>query len=180
MFKNTSKYLHNQLGSIHFLDEGMGRRNSGRVINFLPAQKGRVSINLTQQRVGHLNFTAFQGRVTFFNKKHKGRAGRFYIHAHRDSCGPPPLLKNECSLNVIHPQLIHYISFYFHQNITIMVMVSNTLGLGLGFSLTVLQRRNGPSVKKKKTGHLIHNNKVQLIPLASFRALHVPGKVSEI
>jgi len=52
----------------------------------------------------------------------------------------------------LHNQLgsIHYISFYFHQNITIMVMVSNTLGLGLGFSLTVLQRRNGPSVKKKK------------------------------
>ena len=62
-----------------------------------------------------------------------------------------------------------------------MVMVSTTLGLGLGFSLTVFQRRNGPSVKKKKkTGHLIHNNKVQLTPLASFRALHVPGKVSEI
>jgi len=29
MFKNTSKYLHNQLGSIHFLDGGVGWRNWG-------------------------------------------------------------------------------------------------------------------------------------------------------
>ena len=34
----------------------MGRRNSGGVINYLPAQKGRVSINLTQQRGGSLKF----------------------------------------------------------------------------------------------------------------------------
>ena len=48
--------------------------------------------------MGHYKFYCFPGRVTFFNKKYKGRAGRFYIHAHRDSSGPLPLLKNECSL----------------------------------------------------------------------------------
>ena len=51
-----------------------------------------------EEGVGHYKFYCFPGRVTFFNKKYKGRAGRFYIHAHRDSSGPPPLLKNECSL----------------------------------------------------------------------------------
>ena len=53
-----------------------------------------------EEGVGHYKFYCFPGRVTFFNKKYKGRAGRFYIHAHRDSSGPPPLLKNECSLSV--------------------------------------------------------------------------------
>ena len=42
------------LGSIHFLEGGVGRRNSGE--GHLPAQKGRVSINLTQQRGGSLKF----------------------------------------------------------------------------------------------------------------------------
>ena len=54
--------------------------------------------------MGHYKFYCFPGRVTFFNKKYKGRAGRFYIHAHRDSSGPPPLLKNECSLSTFHGQ----------------------------------------------------------------------------
>ena len=39
------------LGNIHFLEGGVGQR---KVINFLPAQKGRVSINLTQERGGSL------------------------------------------------------------------------------------------------------------------------------
>ena len=53
------------LGSIHFLEGGWAGGIQGRVINFLPAQKGRVSINLTQQRGGgHLNITAPRGRVT--------------------------------------------------------------------------------------------------------------------
>ena len=71
-----------------------------RQVGWAGGIQGRVSINLTQQIGGHLNFTASRKRVTFFNKKYKGRAGRFYIHAHRDSCSPPPPLKNECSLNI--------------------------------------------------------------------------------
>ena len=61
-------------------------------MNFFPPQKGRVSISFPGG-----------GRVTFFNKKYKGRARRFYIHAHRDSSGspPPPILKNECSLIIM-------------------------------------------------------------------------------
>ena len=43
------------IGSIHFL-EGGARGIQGRVINFLPAQKGNVSINLTQQRGRSLKF----------------------------------------------------------------------------------------------------------------------------
>ena len=46
-----------------------------------------------------INFPTSWGGSNFFNKKYKGGAGRFYIHAHRDSFGAPPLLKNECSLN---------------------------------------------------------------------------------
>ena len=42
------------LGSIHFLEEGWAGGIQGRVMNFLLAQKGRVSINLTQQRGGSL------------------------------------------------------------------------------------------------------------------------------
>ena len=42
------------LGSIRFLEEGWAGGIQGRVINFLPAQEGRVSINLTQQRGGSL------------------------------------------------------------------------------------------------------------------------------
>ena len=55
---------------------------------------------VTTKRGVTINFTASRGRVTFFYKKCKGRAARFYIHAHRDSSGPPPLLKNESSLRV--------------------------------------------------------------------------------
>ena len=45
-----------------FLREGGGGWAGGiqgRVNNFLPAQKGRVSINLTQQRGGSLKFYCF-------------------------------------------------------------------------------------------------------------------------
>ena len=47
--------------SIHFLEGGWAGGIQGRVINFLPAQKGRVSINLTQQREGSLTFYCFPG-----------------------------------------------------------------------------------------------------------------------
>ena len=78
----------------------MGRRNSGGVINFFacPKREGEHKFDTTKRKVT-LNFTASRGRVTFFNKKYKGRPGRFYIHAHRDSSGPPWLLQNECSLD---------------------------------------------------------------------------------
>ena len=55
-----------------------------------------------------INFTASRGRVTFFNKKYKGRVGRFYIHAHRDSSSPAPLLKNECSLRAEPLAFVEY------------------------------------------------------------------------
>jgi len=62
----------------------------GGLITFsCPKREGQHKFDTTK-RGGHLNFTAFQGRVTFFSKKYKGRAARFYVHAHRDSCGPPP------------------------------------------------------------------------------------------
>jgi len=51
-------------------------------------REGQYKFDTTKRWVT-INFTASQGRVTFFNKKYKGRAGRFYIHAHRDSSGPP-------------------------------------------------------------------------------------------
>ena len=38
----------------------------GRVITFLPAQKERVSINLTQQRGGALKFYCFSGEGHIF------------------------------------------------------------------------------------------------------------------
>ena len=42
-----------------------------------------------------------------YGNKYKGRAGRFYIHGHKDSSGPPPLLKEECSLNTLqHFQIL--------------------------------------------------------------------------
>ena len=67
--------------------------------------------------MGHYKFYCFPGRVTFFNKKYKGRAGRFYIHAHRDSSGPSPLLKNECSLNnfafIAFDFITHILLFFF-------------------------------------------------------------------
>ena len=41
-----------------------------------------------------------KGRVTFMNTLRTGRARIFYITVDGDFSGPPPLLKNECSLNV--------------------------------------------------------------------------------
>ena len=41
-------------------------RIQGRVSKFLPAQKGRVSINLTQQREGSLKFYCFPGEGHIF------------------------------------------------------------------------------------------------------------------
>ena len=38
------------------MEGGWARGIQGRVINFLPAQKGNVSINLTQQRGPSLKF----------------------------------------------------------------------------------------------------------------------------
>ena len=71
----------------------------GRVINFLPAKKRRVSIKCdTTKRGVTINFTASQGRVTFLKKKYKGRAGRFYIHAHSGLSSPRSLQKKKCSL----------------------------------------------------------------------------------
>ena len=65
-----------------------------------PKREGQPKLRHNKEG-GHLNFITSQGQVTFFNKKHKGRAGRFYIHAHRDSSSPPPPpLKDECSLNL--------------------------------------------------------------------------------
>ena len=46
-------------GSIHFLEGGWAGGIQGRVINFLPAQKGRGGITLTQQRVGPLIINFF-------------------------------------------------------------------------------------------------------------------------
>jgi len=84
------------------LERGVGRRNSGEghYLFACPKREGQHKFYTTKWWVT-INFTASRGRVTFFNTKYKGRAGRFYIHAHRDSSGPPPLLKNECSLNGI-------------------------------------------------------------------------------
>ena len=88
------------LGSIHFLEGGVGPRNpgEGHLLFARPEGEGQHKFDTTKRWVT-INFTASRGRVTFFNKKYKGRAGRFYIHAHRDSSSPPmpPLLKNECS-----------------------------------------------------------------------------------
>jgi len=87
--------------SIHFLEGRVGQRNSGEGHELFacPKREGQHKFDTTKRGVTR-NFTASCGRVTFFNKKYKGRAGRFYILAHRDSSGPPPLLQNECSLIV--------------------------------------------------------------------------------
>ena len=62
------------------------------------SEEGQHKFDTTKRGVT-INFTASRGRVTFFNKKYRGRDGRFYIHAHRDSS---PLLKNERSLNLVN------------------------------------------------------------------------------
>ena len=49
-----------------FYKRGRAGGIQGRVINFLPARKGRVSINLTQQRGGSLKFYCFQGEGHIF------------------------------------------------------------------------------------------------------------------
>ena len=50
------------LGSIHFLEEGWAGGIQGRVMNFLLAQKGRVSIN----EVGHYKLYCFLGEGHIF------------------------------------------------------------------------------------------------------------------
>ena len=86
-----------------FFRRGVDRRNSwgGHELFACPKREGQHKLRHNKEG-GHLNFIASQGQVTFFNKKYKGRAGRFYIHAHRVSSGPPtpPHLKDECSLNL--------------------------------------------------------------------------------
>ena len=80
----------------------MGRRNSGEghLLFACPKREGQHKFDTTKRWVT-INFTASRGRVIFFNTKYKGRARRFYIHAHGDSSGPPrPLLTNECSLRM--------------------------------------------------------------------------------
>ena len=48
------------------------------LLNFLPAQKGRVSKNLTQQREGSLKFYCFPGGGSLFLTKNiKGGLGDF-------------------------------------------------------------------------------------------------------
>ena len=54
------------LGYIHFLEGVWAGGIQGRVIDFLPTQKGRVSINLTQQRRGSLKFYCFLGDGDIF------------------------------------------------------------------------------------------------------------------
>ena len=56
---------------------GWGGEILGRVITFLPAQKERVSINLTQQRGGSLKFYCFSGKVTFLTKNIEVGLGDF-------------------------------------------------------------------------------------------------------
>ena len=79
----------------------------------LQKRKGQHKFDATKRWVTR-NFTASGGRVTILNKKYKRRAMRFYIHAHRDSSGPTPLLlKNECSLtSVLGAQSVGWM--YFH------------------------------------------------------------------
>ena len=67
-------------------------RYSSKQVRFCEGPQDRCTIQpqtMFVRRKGWVtrNFTASRGRVTFFNKKYKGRAGRFYIHAHTDSSG---------------------------------------------------------------------------------------------
>ena len=66
------------LGSIHFLEGGWARGNQGRIIKFLPTQKGRVSINMTQERGGSLQILPLPGQGShFLTKTRKGGLGDF-------------------------------------------------------------------------------------------------------
>ena len=104
----TKKYV---LGSIHFLEGGWARGGQGRVINFLPAKKGRVSINFgTKMRWVTINFTASRRRVTFFNKNIKVGLGDFTFVLIGTLLGHPSLLRNECSLNASYFDIIHHCS----------------------------------------------------------------------
>ena len=64
-------WLYHIVGENSFFRRGGGwaRGIQGRVINFLPAQKGKVSINLTQQRGGSLKCYCFLGQAHFFKQK---------------------------------------------------------------------------------------------------------------
>ena len=53
-FIDKEKTIDNIREHSFFRRGGWAEGIQGRVINFLPAQKGRVSINLTQQRGGSL------------------------------------------------------------------------------------------------------------------------------
>ena len=61
-----------------FLEAGWAGGIQRRVIDFFacPKREGQHKFDTTKRWVT-LNFTASQGRVTFFNTKYKGRAGRF-------------------------------------------------------------------------------------------------------
>ena len=52
-FRSLSRFFHD-VREHSFFRRGVGRRNSGEGQQILPAQKERVSINLTQQRGGLL------------------------------------------------------------------------------------------------------------------------------
>ena len=58
-------------------------------LTFCPKREGQHEFGTTKRWVT-INFTASRARVILFNKKYRGRAGRFYIQAHKDSSGPPP------------------------------------------------------------------------------------------
>ena len=92
------------LESIHFFkgEFSLEESRGGSLTFCLPKKGGQHKFDTTKRWVT-INVTASCGRVTFFNTKYKGRAGRFYIHAHRDSSSPTPLLKNGCSLKTSPP-----------------------------------------------------------------------------
>ena len=65
----VSRYLLSiVLGSIHFLEGGVGQRNSGEGHELFacPKREGRHKFDTTKRWVT-INFTASRGRVTFFN-----------------------------------------------------------------------------------------------------------------
>ncbi len=51
----------------------------------------------------------FRGGPSFFLLYYRGRAKKFQLNTHRDSSGPPPLLKNEWSLMCFICKMIFFI-----------------------------------------------------------------------